>query len=99
MSVQIKVVRLLGSVLVMLALVPWLGISPAAATGGGTDKWSSAAQGHGNNAKDEKAGQDEKAASSAKSDEKSVNSLSPPARPTPRPLRSRTRTPPTRSRT
>ncbi len=32
MSVQIKVARLLGAVLVMLALVPWLGISPAAAT-------------------------------------------------------------------
>ena len=56
MSVQIKVARLLGAVLVMLALVPWLGISPAAATGGGSDKGSSAAQGHGNNARPKREG-------------------------------------------
>jgi hypothetical protein len=38
MSAQIKVTRLFGAVLVTLALVPWLGIAPAAATGGGADK-------------------------------------------------------------
>ncbi len=36
MPAHIKVLRLLGAVLVTLALVPWLGASPAAATGGGS---------------------------------------------------------------
>jgi hypothetical protein len=44
MPAHIKVLRLLGAILVTLALVPWLGVSPAAATGGG--KGSVAAKGH-----------------------------------------------------
>src|SRR5688500_13257265 len=72
MSAQIKVARLLGAVLVMLALVPWLGISPAAATGGGSDKGSSAAQGHGNNSKADKAAKSDSSADK-KPDEKAAD--------------------------
>jgi hypothetical protein len=67
MSAQIKVARLCGAVLVTLALVPWLGISPAAAaTGGGSDKGSSAAQPH----NDDKAGNSAKSGGSVKSADK-----------------------------
>jgi hypothetical protein len=58
MSAQVKVARLLGAVLIALALVPWLGISPAAAAGGGSSKGSSAAQGHDNNKADKAANAD-----------------------------------------
>jgi hypothetical protein len=42
MSAQIKVMRSMGAGLVALALVPWLGIAPAAATSGGNGSHGSA---------------------------------------------------------
>ena len=44
MPAHIKLLRLLGAALVTIALVPWLGVSPAAATGGGVATGSSAAK-------------------------------------------------------
>lgn len=68
MSARTKVTRLFGAVLVTLALVAWLGASPASATGGGNDKGSSNAKGSaketGNNGKKD----DKSDAKSKKSD-------------------------------
>ena len=38
LSTKVKVMRLMGAGMVTLAVVPWLGVSPAAATGGGNEK-------------------------------------------------------------
>ena len=60
MTAQIKLARLLGAVLVTLALVPWLGISPASATGGGNDKGSSNAKSADKESKDDNGKKDAK---------------------------------------